>query len=127
MKKALICFLTAVMLFTCVACASQVKPEDIAGKTYRWEKDGFGGKFTITLNEDGTMSYYVGMLSSYIGMGTWNLEKDVLTLTDRPMAGIQYINRFRIEDGALVFIEEGSTDFMYVDVVAGDRFFEEKE
>lgn len=43
---------------------------DISGKSFVWEKPGFGGDFTITLQKDGKYQYYAGFLSSYIGMGT---------------------------------------------------------
>ena len=37
----------------------------IAG-SYRYEKEGFGGDFVITLKADGTYTFYEGYLSSYI-------------------------------------------------------------
>ena len=46
----------------------------VSDRLYTWEHDGFGGDFTITLYADGTFSYYEGMLSSYIGAGTWTEE-----------------------------------------------------
>ena len=56
---------------------------DVAGKTFVWEKEGAGGDFTITLNEDGTYEYYVGFLSSYIGSGNWTVEGSELTMTEK--------------------------------------------
>ncbi len=91
-----------------------------AGKTYVWEKEGFGGDFTITLDEDGKYTYYVGYLSSYIGMGEWKIEDGVLTLTEN--SGYDLTFRFRVGDGELVYIKEGSSEFMHVTVEDGDRF-----
>ena len=93
---------------------------DFAGKTYVWEKEGFGGDFTITLDEDGKYTYYVGYLSSYIGMGKWKVEDGVLTMTEN--TGYDLVFRFSVKDGELVYIKEGSSEFMYVTVGDGDRF-----
>ena len=36
----------------------------------------------------------------------------------------QYLkNRFRVEGDALVFIAEGSTNFTYIEVADGERFY----
>ena len=39
----------------------------IANKLFIYEKEGFGGDFYITFNEDGTFMYSPGVLSSYLG------------------------------------------------------------
>ncbi len=121
MKRLVVAFLTAFVLLQLSACRQNVQPKDLAGKTFLYEKDGFYGEFTITLHEDGTMSYYVGSASSYIGMGTWLLEGNILTLTDN--TGLPYINVFRVEQDTLIFHEEDSTNFMYLKVENEDRFF----
>lgn len=77
--KPLYLFLALLLL---AGCSRQVRPGDIAGKIYRYEKDGVGGSFTIRLEEDGTFTYYEGSLSSYIGVGTWTLEGNTLCITD---------------------------------------------
>ncbi len=94
------------------------KQNDGLVKTYVYEKGGFGGEFTLRLNEDSTFTYYAGMLSSYIGFGNWSVQGDILTLTETN----GWINRFRIDGGDLVFISEGSENFMYVKVGDGERF-----
>lgn len=43
----------------------------IVDKTYINEKEGVGGSFTIHINDDGTFSYYEGLLSNYLGIGVW--------------------------------------------------------
>ena len=93
---------------------------DISGKTFVWEKPGFGGDFTITLQKDGKYQYYVGFLSSYIGMGTWTEENGIVTLTET--SGYDNVFRFEVKDGGLSFIAEGSSKFMYVTVEDGDIF-----
>ncbi len=69
-------------LLLLAGCSRQVRPGDIAGRTYRYEKDGVGGPFTIQLEEDGTFTFHEGSLSSYIGVGTWTLEGNTLCITD---------------------------------------------
>lgn len=93
---------------------------DISGKTFVWEKPGFGGDFTITLQKDGKYQYYAGFLSSYIGMGTWVEENGIVTLTET--SGYDNVFRFEVKDGGLSFIAEGSSKFMYVTVEDGDMF-----
>ncbi len=107
---------------------SQESPENpaaesfnIAGRRFVYEKDGFMGDFTITLNENGTFSYYEGPLSSYLGFGTWTREGNLLTLTDT--GGYPFVNRFLIDGKMLIFVAEGSTNFLYVKVQDGERFF----
>lgn len=98
-------------------CSKTIRPEDIAGKTYLYEKDGFGGNFTIRLEEDSTFTYYEGGFSSYIGAGEWTLEGNTVTLQER--------NRhfcFRVEDNSLVFRAEDSGKFTYLTVADGERF-----
>lgn len=87
-------------------------------KTYVYEKGGFGSDFSLTLNEDGTFTYYAGMLSSYIGYGKWSVQGNILTITETN----DRVNRFRINGDDLVFISEGSENFMYVKVGDGERF-----
>ena len=93
---------------------------EISGKTFVWEKPGFGGDFTITLQKNGKYEYYVGFLSSYIGMGTWNEENGIVTLTET--SGYDNLFRFAVKEGGLSFIAEGSSKFMYVTVEDGDMF-----
>lgn len=90
-----------------------------AGKTYLYEKEGFFGSFTVTLYNDGTFTYYEGMASSYIGSGTWEQEGDTVTLSDSDFA---ITNRFRLEGDDLVFIADGSSNFIYVTVKDGETF-----
>lgn len=97
--------------------------EDVVGKIYEYEYEGFGGSFTININNDGTFKYYVGMLSSYIGRGNWEYSNGILTLTDE-LDKPKFINKFYVEDNCLIYIVEGSTNFMYLKVNDGEKFYE---
>ena len=94
---------------------------DRSSRIYVWEKDGFGGQFYISLFEDGTFQYYEGMLSSYIGMGTWERDGDIITLTENDI-GYGFVFKFKVSYGDLLFIKEGSDKFIYTNVEDGDRF-----
>ena len=124
MKRIILCILAFGML-AAVACKkteSDPKPAVAAG-TYVWEKEGFGGDFTITLREDGTYEYYEGFLSSYIGTGAWTVEDGVLAMReDRELCGNDFVFRFTVQDGALIYRADGSDKFIYTDVQDGDRF-----
>ena len=95
---------------------------DISGKTFVYEKDGFFGTFAITLNEDGTFSYYEGAASSYIGRGKWECQGDIITLTDDVSDSYPFVNRFQIAGDDLIFIEKESSNFLYIKVKDGERF-----
>lgn len=96
--------------------------EDVAGATYRYEKEGIMGEFKITLYEDGTFWYTEGPASSYIGIGTWRQDGDVITLTDDTTKGYGFVNQFRLDGHTLTFIETDFSNFLYVEVADGDRF-----
>jgi len=116
-------FLLAAALLL-AGCSQSVKKSDIADRTYIYENQGSGGSFSITLNRDGTFQYYEGPLSSYIGMGKWSLEDDIVTLSDT--SGHDFINRFQVRGDALVFLAEGSSNFLYVKVADGETFSPER-
>ena len=131
MKKYFTCILITSCLFLLSACGHQEEDSDtirnrIADNTYIYEKEGFGGDFTIRLNSDGTFSYYEGNLSSLIGMGNWKLEEDVLILShnlpDNESAEYSWVNYFQINGNDLVFLSKDSTNFHYVTVSDGERF-----
>ena len=98
----------------------------MAGKVYAYTGETFsemdGDLFRIAVNEDGTFSYCESMFSSYLGFGTWKVEDGMLILTDNAQTGYSIYNSFRIDGEDLVFVEEGSTNFIYVKVKDGERF-----
>ena len=136
MRKISLFLIVCLCLTLLAGCGEKQKiytAEDVGGKSYNYEKDGFGGSFTINLFEDGTFQYYEGMLSSYIGMGTWTLEENnVLCMKDQETVRFSddsskvemYVrtNYFKVEEDCLVWLAENSDNFLYVDVEAGDRF-----
>lgn len=95
---------------------------NVAGKTYIYEKEGFGGDFSIYIYENGTFQYYVGMFSSHIGMGTWEIKNDKLILHEDTPSRIEEFT-FKVEADALVFVASESSGFGVVDVADGMRFY----
>ena len=114
---ALAACVVAAMCFLTVPVSGAASP---AGKIYHYEGEGFGGDFAITIKEDGSFTYYEGLLSSYMGYGEWSVSGNILTLTDQ--AETERVNHFRIEGDNLIFIEEGSTNFIYVTVKENEVF-----
>lgn len=84
--KSLVLLLVPILLFS--GCKKSIEESDIVGKIYTYEKDGFGGSFTIHIKDDGTFVYNEGLLSSYIGIGKWTLDEDILLLSDDGSSGI---------------------------------------
>ena len=119
MKRVLIVLLT-VMALLLSACSGQDISAAVSGKTFTWEKEGFGGDFTITLNEDGSYRYYEGFLSSYIGSGDWSVKNDTVVMTEK--GGYDAVFRFSVKDGDLIYRSDGSDRFIYTAVEDGDRF-----
>lgn len=114
----------SVLIFTIAllmpGCAGSVREIDPICKTYVYENDGFGGDFTITIDDDGSFSYYEGALSSHIGDGEWTLEGDTLILSENGESPRVYY--FKVDENDLVFTDENSSDFLYVKVSDGERF-----
>ncbi len=144
MKKILILFILIVVLLNLIGCkenkisssevslssysetSSVVLPSQFTDKTYTYEKEGFPDQFNITINSDGTFSYYEGHFSSWIGTGEWTLDGNTITLTEPDYGndGNGHIHYFIVGDGYLEFIAQGSTRFTYVNVKDGERFIE---
>lgn len=119
-------WLVAAALAACCAAAVCFLTDPVAplptpaGKAYTYEKEGIGGDFTITVREDGTFTYSEGPLSSYLGVGTWSVSGDRLTLTEQ--AGADAVNHFRMDGEDLFYIQKGSANFMFVEAEDGDVF-----
>ena len=111
----------SVILMLAVAVSSCSKEDeqtpDAGDKIYVCERDGIGGDFIITLYSDGTFSYSEGPACSYIGVGTWTHDGDLITLTDETR-----VNVFEYDGGELVFKEGGSDNFAHVTLKNGDGF-----
>ncbi len=95
-------------------------PSAIAGKTFVYEKEGFGSDFTITFDTDGRYSFYEGNLSSYLGAGVWEISGNTVIMRESPEGKL--INRLRIADDTLVYLAEGSRNFYYIKVKDGEKF-----
>lgn len=120
--------LAVVMLsaLTLTGCAGSVRANNVnnvSGKGFVYEKDGFPDKFGIKLYNDGSFTYYVGMFSSFVGYGNWSLDDDTLILTENAdPQGNSKIFRFKVSGDTLGYIAEGSDNFMHVKVSDGEKF-----
>ncbi len=91
----------------------------IAG-VYRYEGEGFGGDFVITLKADGTFTWSVGPLSSYLGYGIWSTDGPEIVLCEAE-DGWSYHVFIPTGDG-LIFDREASDGFPDVYVPEHGRF-----
>ncbi len=98
------------------------------GTTYyldpAWDENAYGplGGFTITLDaESGLFQLYESPLSSYKGLGSFQLRDGILTLRE-VAAETARVNRFRMEDDRLIWLEEGSDNFHFVTLTDGAVF-----
>ena len=123
MKKFISIFLCVVILAGFLSSCSEkaVTPLSPVG-IFVYEDKGCGSDFYIEIREDGTFSYSTGLLASYFGYGEWTLDGDVLCLKDREYPSMKFVNYFKVKEKKLVFIENDSTNFMYVKVADGDDF-----
>ena len=120
MKKILLFLLSLVLMLGLVACDKEeanINMNGINGKIYTYEGDGFGGDFTIQINDDGSSVFYEGYLSSYMGISNWTIDDHTLTISDGT-----FTNKFRVNDNELVFVEDGSTNFLHIKLKDGEKF-----
>ena len=94
--------------------------------TYKYEGEGIGGDFTITLDADGTYTFYEGALSSYIGSGTWQVYDNAVYLAEDE-GGFDLSFTFTAGENMLVYFAAGSDAFPYVKVKDGERFIRQAE
>ena len=120
-KQFFVLIVTIILLLP--GCGKTVSESDIVGKTYVYEKEGFGSDFMIEIQKDGTFSYYEGVFSSYLGFGKWELDGDILCLTDGvEPAENTLVNYFKVEGKNLIFLSENSSNFIYMNVSDGEKF-----
>ena len=93
---------------------------------YTYAGDGFGGDFTITLEEDGSYTFYEGFLSSYIGGGHWYAERREIYLAEENGFDLQFYFSAEDED-TLIYKGRYSDDFPYIKVPDGGKFVREHD
>ena len=101
---------------------AELDADAVAG-TYRYESEGFGGDFTITLNPNGTYTFYEGPLSSYMGGGTWDVQDDTVHMTEGNGFDLKFV--FAVQGDALVYDAASSDAFPCVKVDDAERFVQE--
>ncbi len=92
--------------------------EDYVDRCYvRVTNEGLPWDMSVSIYSNGTFQYNPPPISSIIFRpGTWTVEGDVFVLYSEQL-GTNYL---RMEDGNLVFIEEGSSNFTYANLGDGE-------
>lgn len=128
-KPALWIIIAALVIGSVLAVCFLTEPAEtekihVAGKSYIYEKtDDSMWEFVIYIQKDGTFSYSEGLLSSYIGMGHWEVKGGKLYLYDKGLSNKIRTYVFRVESNALVFCGKESDQFIYLEVADGAHFF----
>lgn len=116
----------AAILIAVVAVVCLTNQTEFVCGTYAYEYNEESGfvlaDFKVTFREDGTYEYYEGPLSSYIGIGTYSIENDILTMKGDADAGNNSLHRFRIKGKRIYFMEKESDNFTYIKVKDGQSF-----
>lgn len=80
------------------------------------------GEFTITIYDDGTFQCYETPISSYIGVGHYSIEKDIVTLKEDGAGCTGDINCYQIAEDKLLFISDDSANYHFVPLEDGASF-----
>lgn len=123
-KDLLAVFVICLIISIFAACSTNKEAINICGKTYVYDKEGFGSDFTISFYENNKFHYSEGGLSSYIGYGTWEIKNKIITLHDVDMP---FCNNFILKGNKLVWQEKNSSNFLYLKISDGDTFSEADE
>lgn len=91
---------------------------------YRYEGEGFGGDFTITIARDGTYTFYEGPLSSYMGGGEWSVSGSRMDMYEEN--GFNLYFTMIVTEDALVYVKGESDEFPYIQVPDGGRFLRDE-
>jgi len=123
-RESLIIFIICLIISIFAACSTNKETINICGKTYVYDKEGFGSDFTISFYEDNKFHYSEGGLSSYIGYGIWEIRNNVITLHDEDP---HFCNNFILKGNKLIWQEKNSSNFLYLKISDGDTFSEADE
>jgi hypothetical protein len=112
--------LVFVVALTSCGSKSEKIEDNVIGKKFIYSGEGLDGDdFAITFNEDNTFTYSEGRASSHFGYGEWSIEGNMITLAE---SDPEMNNNFEIGDGQLKWLEEGSSNFIYVKLKNGEVF-----
>ncbi len=91
-------------------------------QTYLYNSDSNHDVILISIWADGNFSYSEGSLSSYYGLGKWEIDDNYLILRDDSSSGYPLVNYFILMDNSIVFVEDLSTNFVNIRLCDGDEF-----
>lgn len=123
MKKTVTAVMCATLALLAPGCA-ETKETALRPGVYILQdvKRDVPGDFTISIYDDGTFQYYETPISSYIGMGHYSIENDVVVLKEDEAGCTGDINYYQMSDGSLKFIFGDSANYRYVPLEDGAVF-----
>jgi hypothetical protein len=122
MKRVISFVLCLVFVAALTSCGSKSEKiaDNVIGKKFIYSGEGLDGDdFAITFNKDHTFTYSEGRASSHMGYGEWSIEGTIITLAE---SDPEMNNNFEIGDDQLKWLEEGSSNFIYVKLKNGEVF-----
>lgn len=123
MKKLTAAAMSLLITVSAAACGMSEDVSSVSGVYTLKDVDSSVPKdFTITIYEDGTFQSYETPVSSYIGMGHYSIEDNILTLVEDAPGCSGDINYYRIEDGSLLFISDDSENYHFFTLEDGAVF-----
>ncbi len=119
MKKISLFVLTLLVLTVLSACSSD-KSAEVAVKVYVMESSDDVMKPSLTLKDDGTCTFIYSGLSSYLPVGSYEINSNVLSMSTEDGRNI-YV--FDIRSGKLYFSESKSSPLPeFANVPDGSEF-----
>lgn len=121
MKKSLYALIIISMTLIFVACSKSNKEAiDLEVRAYIMNDSEEFLKPTVTLQENNKFTFVYSALSSYIPMGTYEIDNNKLILkTDNGKE--EYV--FKIDNGTLIFVEKDSSELpSYANIPDGSIF-----
>ena len=112
MKRLVRILIASLLLLGTVACSAKNEPEALPDpiRVYAYRDSENIMLPSVTLYEDNTFTFSFSTVSSYIGIGTYTVEDDVLTLnTDDG----NYTYTFIMKDDTLIFDAERSSKTLW--------------
>ncbi len=123
MRRKIMIFLACLPMILLAACQKSSEASLKPGiYTLQDAERDVPGDFTISIYEDGTFQCYETPISSYLGVGHYSIEDDVVILKEDEAGCTGDINYYKISDDGLHFIWDGSANYHFVPLEDGAWF-----
>lgn len=112
MKKKIICFNMVLIFLLLSGCNSNNDLNTVKNGTYVMEVETEAGTPPYVTISDNKISFIYDLLSSYLSLGTYSIDDDILTMTTDDS---KYIYVFQIDGDNLIFQKSKSSSVNLID------------